>query len=79
MGIKKFNEKFNETKENNPNYSLSDSELEMIEKGKKHWELDILKREKGGYLGSETIKDLINKVIENTWVQAKDFYKDSEV
>ena len=57
--------------------SLSVEEQEMIEKGKKHWNLDILSKRRGGYVYSETIKDLIDKVIENTWTQAKIFYGNS--
>ena len=57
--------------------SLSVEEQEMIEKGKKHWSLDILSKRRGGYMNSETIKELIDKVIENTWTQAKVFYGDS--
>ena len=57
--------------------SLCVEEQEMIEKGKKHWNLDILNKRRGGYVGSETIKELIGKVIENTWIQAKVFYGNS--
>lgn len=53
---------------------LSIEEQEMIEKGKKHWKLNILSKRHGGYVDSETIKELIDKVIENTWTQAKVFY-----
>ena len=54
--------------------SLSVEEQEMIKKGKKHWSLDILSKRRCGYVDSRTIKELIDKVIENTWTQAKVFY-----
>ena len=54
--------------------SLSVEEQEMIRKGKNHWSLDILSKRRGGYVDSRTIKELIDKVIENTWAQAKVFY-----
>lgn len=54
--------------------NLSIEEKKMIEKGKDHWDLDILKRKEGGYVSSDTIKDVIDMVIENTWTQAKEFY-----
>ncbi len=57
--------------------SLSVEEQEMIEKGKKHWNLDILSKRRGGYVDSKTVKELIDKVIENTWTQAKVFYGNS--
>jgi len=57
--------------------SLSVEELEMIEKGKRHWSLDILSKRRGGYVDGETIKEIIDKVIENTWTQAKVFYGNS--
>lgn len=57
--------------------SLSDEELKMIEKGKKHWNMDSLSKKSGGYVKSDTIKELIDKVIENTWTQAKLFYDNS--
>ena len=41
--------------------SLSDEELKMVEKGKKHWSMEALNRRSGGYVDSETIKDLIDK------------------
>jgi hypothetical protein len=55
-------------------FMLSIEEQEIVEKGKKHWNLEILSKRRGGYVDSETIKDLIDKVIENTWTQAKVFY-----
>ena len=55
--------------------NLSNEELKMIEKGQKHWDMDVLNKEEGGYVRSETINYLINQVIENTWVQAKNFYE----
>ena len=54
--------------------SLSVEEQEMIQKGKNHWSLNILSKRRGGYVDSRTIKELIDKVIENTWTQAKVFY-----
>ena len=54
--------------------SLSIEEQEIIERGKKHWDMDILSERRGGYIDSKTIKELIDKVIENTWIQAKVFY-----
>jgi hypothetical protein len=55
--------------------SLSVEEQEIIQKGKNHWSLDILSKRRGGYADSRTIKELIDKVIENTWTQAKVFYE----
>ena len=55
--------------------SLSNKELQMIEKGKNHWNMNILNKKSDGYVNSNTIKELINKVIENTWTQAKIFYE----
>ena len=56
--------------------TFSDSELLMIEKGKKHWtNLEILKNEKGGYIKSETIKSLFEMIIEDVWINAHNFYK----
>jgi hypothetical protein len=37
--------------------------------------MDILSK-RGGYVDSKTIKELIDKVIENTWREAKIFYGD---
>lgn len=54
--------------------NLSEEELNMIEKGKSHWSMDILNKKQSGHITSETIKELINLVIENTWVQSKIFY-----
>ena len=54
--------------------SLSVEEQEMIQKGKNHWSLDILSKRRGGYVDSRTIKELIDKVVENTWTQSKVFY-----
>lgn len=54
--------------------SLSVEEQEMIQKGKNHWSLDILSKRHDGYVDSSTIKELIDKIIENTWTQAKVFY-----
>ena len=54
--------------------SLSDEEKDMIERGKKHWNLDVFSERRGGYVESKTLKELIDKVIENTWTQAKGFY-----
>ena len=54
--------------------NLSEKELEMIQKGKEHWNLDVLNKMDGGRVKSSTIKDLIGKVIENTWGEAKKFY-----
>ncbi len=54
--------------------NLSEKELEMIQKGKEHWNLDVLNKVDSGRVKSSTIKDLIGKVIENTWGEAKKFY-----
>ena len=54
--------------------NLLESELEMIQKGKKVWDLDVLNKMDGGRVKSSTIKDLIGRVIENTWGEAKKFY-----
>lgn len=53
---------------------LSVEEQEMIQKGKNHWSFAIPNKRCGGYVDSRTIKELIDKVIENTWTQAKVFY-----
>jgi hypothetical protein len=54
---------------------LSKKETEMIERGKKHWELDVLSEMQGEKITSDTIRLLINSVLENTWEQAKMFYE----
>ena len=78
MKNNKHIQSFNEHQENlnisDVMKSLSVEEQEMIEKGKSHWSLDILSKRRGGYVDSKTIKELIDKVIENTWTQAKVFY-----
>jgi uncharacterized linocin/CFP29 family protein len=74
--IKRFNEASENLNISDVMKSLSAEEQEMIEKGKKHWSLDTLSKRRGGYINSETIKELIDKVIENTWAQAKVFYGD---
>jgi len=51
-----------------------EDEKSFIEKGKKHWNLEILKEVEGGYVKSSTIKYLIDKVIENTWEQCKRYF-----
>lgn len=53
---------------------MTTEEREMIQKGKNYWSLGILSKRRGGYVDSRTIKELIDKVIENTWAQAKVFY-----
>lgn len=55
--------------------SLSDDEIIMIKKGKKHWDLDVLNEMKSGRVDSKTIKLLISNVIESTWTTAKSFYE----
>lgn len=57
------------------NIQLSNEEQQMIQKGKNHWNLDVLNKKRGGYVYSVTIKELIDNVIENTWIQAKSFYE----
>lgn len=54
--------------------NLSERELEMIQKGKKVWDLDVLNKMDGGRVKSSTIKDLIGMVIESTWGEARKFY-----
>lgn len=55
---------------------LSDEEFEILEKGKRHWRnMDVLNEVRGGYVKSETIKKLIDKVIENTWAVSKTYYE----
>lgn len=56
------------------NIQLSNEEQQMIQIGKNHWNLDVLNKKRGGYVYSVTIKELIDNVIENTWIQAKSFY-----
>ena len=59
---------------------LTDEEIKMIEKGKNHWDMEIFKeRPRGGRVDSETMKFLIDKVIENTWEQAKIFSLTSHI
>ncbi len=59
--------------------NLSEKELEMIQKGKNIWDLDVLNKMDGGRVKSSTIKDLIGKVIENTWNQSKKFYNTNKI
>lgn len=69
-------QELNEKSENmNIDNKLSEEEQQMIQKGKKHWDMEILQKRRGGHVDSKTIKDLIDKVIENTWSQAKSFYE----
>jgi len=50
------------------------SEEELIASGKKIWkDMPILKKD-GGYITSDTIKILIDNVIESTWRNAKTFF-----
>ena len=72
--VKRFNEASENLNISDVMKSLSVEEQEMIQKGKNHWSLDILSKRRGGYVDSMTIKELIDKVIENTWTQAKVFY-----
>jgi hypothetical protein len=58
--------------------SLSLKELEMIEKGKKHWKnMSVLNERHDGYVQSDTIKELIDRIVENVWIHAADFYTSS--
>jgi hypothetical protein len=75
--IKRFNESEENLNISDVMKSLSIEEQEMVERGKRHWNLDVLSKRRGGYVNSETIKELIDKVIENTWTQAKVFYGNS--
>ena len=53
---------------------LTNAEQVQIQKGKDHWNLDVLNKMSGGYVKSTTIKSLIDKLIEDTWENAKAFY-----
>lgn len=56
------------------------SEKELLERGKEIWcDMDILKKRASGRITSEAIKFLINKVIDNTWSQAKNFFTNNIV
>lgn len=57
---------------------LTQSEIDFINKGKEHWNLKILSEIKGGYVKSETIKWLVERVIENTFTNTRDFYNNSK-
>lgn len=55
--------------------SLSIEEIEMIEKGKNHWKsMDVLTNQRGGYITSDTIKLLIDYIVEDVWLKASNFY-----
>lgn len=60
MENNKHTKSFNEQQENSINSDvmelLSYEEMKMVKKGKKHWEMDILNNEHGGYVSSETLK-----------------------
>ena len=64
-----------ECQEEVKDWEFSDEEKEILERGKEIWNLECLQKRKGGYVDSSTVKDLIDKVIENTWAQAREFYK----
>jgi hypothetical protein len=53
-----------------------EDEEKFIEKGKEHWNLEILKKVESGYVKSSTLKYLIDKVIENTWEQCKRYFNE---
>jgi len=76
--IQNFNEHQENLNTSDVIKSLSVEEIEMIERGKKHWDMDVLNKRHGGFVDSKTIKELIDKVIENTWTQAKVFYGNVE-
>jgi len=54
---------------------LSEKENQMLVLGKKHWTLKVLKEKKDVIIESKQVQDIIDLVIENTWVQAKQFYE----
>ena len=54
--------------------NLSDNEKVFLERGKQHWMLNALDEYNGGYIKSETLKELILNVIENTWMNAHNFF-----
>jgi len=55
--------------------SLTDEEKQTIEKGKKNWNMKVFQKHKKVKVESDTIQTLINLVIENTWVNAKNYYE----
>ncbi len=60
------------------NVQLNIEEIKMIKKGQKHWKnMNVLNENKGGYIDSSTIKNLINDVIDDVWRNAKEFYSNS--
>ena len=52
---------------------LSKKENDMLIKGKEHWNMKSLNKDKN--VKSELVKEIIDKVIENTWMEAKRFYE----
>lgn len=59
----------------NFNGKLTKEEIEMVNKGKKNWSMDEVKKKfDGGFITNETLTLLIDSIIENTWSNAKMFY-----
>ena len=52
---------------------LSKEENDMLIKGKEHWNMESLNKNKN--VKSHLVKEIIDKVIENTWMEAKKFYE----
>lgn len=56
-------------------YKLEDKEQKAIERGKKYWtDLNVLNQNKGGYVSSDTIKKIIDIIVDDVWKNAKEFY-----
>ena len=54
---------------------LSPLEVEMINRGKHHWIGIIPKGVEGDYITNDTLKYVIESIVEDVWVNAANFYK----
>lgn len=54
--------------------NLSDGEIEMIQRGKKHWRKVTETLPKKGEVNRETIENLMDLIVEDVWSKAEEFY-----
>lgn len=58
---------------------LSDDELSIIEKGKNHWKnMDVINEYKSGRITTETLKHLIDLIVEDVWINAHEYYRERD-
>ena len=69
-------EKFIHTLKDVTPEDVTPEEKETLQKGKDFWGgMEVLQKFKGGHITTATMKYLIDAVIENTWMNAKNFFK----